>query len=176
MAETLQIEMVLRTFYANQGALRGYVFSATRDYHATEDILQETAIVVAKKASEIDAGRPLLPWFLGIARYQVLRWNRARGREGGHVSFELLEEFIPFYVEFENEQAAQRRSALKDCVEKLPPNQRRVVRLRYEEHMDCPGIAESIGHSIQAIYSLLKRMKQDLRKCVELKLAHQEVQ
>lgn len=85
MTEEVQIEAFMRRFYPIQGKLRGYVFSATRAYHAPEDILQEGAIVVVKKAAVYDASRPVLPGFMGIARNQTQRLYRARGREAGNV-------------------------------------------------------------------------------------------
>ncbi|VGO17554.1 ECF RNA polymerase sigma factor SigD [Pontiella desulfatans] len=176
MQDAVQIEALLRRFYANQGKLRGYVFSATRDYHATEDILQEVAIVVAKKASTYDTGRPALPWFMGIARNQIQRFYRSKGREAGHVSFELLEDFLPLFSSFDNEQISDRQVALKGCVEKLPAKQRRIMQLRYVEELDCSQISKTIGNSIQGIYALLKRMKTGLRKCVEFQLQQSEAQ
>lgn len=175
MSETVLIETLMRRFYANQGKLRGYVFSATRDYHATEDILQEVAIVVAKKASTYDSERPALPWFMGIARNQIQRHYRAKGKEAANVSFELLEDFMPLYSSYETEEITERQLALKNCMEKLPEKQKRIMQLRYVEELDCSQISKTIGRSIQGIYGLLKRMKLGLRKCVEFQLTQPEV-
>ncbi|MDF7826635.1 sigma-70 family RNA polymerase sigma factor [Pontiellaceae bacterium B12227] len=176
MSEAVQLESLLRRFYANQGKLRGYVFSATRDYHATEDILQEIAIVVAKKASVYDAARPALPWFMGIARNQIQRHYRAKGKEASNVSYELLEDFVPLFASYEKEEITERQVALKKCVEKLPQKQRHIMQMRYVEELDCSQISKTIGRSIQGIYGLLKRMKNGLRKCVEFQLQQPEVQ
>lgn len=175
MTETVLIETLLRRFYANQGRLRGYIFSATRDYHATEDILQEIAIVVAKKAATYDSERPALPWFMGIARNQIQRFYRTKGREAANVSFELLEDFMPLYASYENEEISERQLALKNCVEKLPEKQKRIMQMRYIEELDCSQISKTIGRSIQGIYGLLKRMKLGLRKCVEFQLSQSEI-
>lgn len=175
MSESVQLEILLRRYYANQGKLRGYVFSATRDYHATEDILQEVAIVVAKKASVYDASRPALPWFMGIARNQIQRFYRSRGRESGNVSFDLIEECLPFFEAYESEQISDRQVALKNCVDRLPEKQRRIMQMRYVEELDCSQISKTIGRSVQGIYGLLKRMKTGLRKCVEFQLQQSEV-
>ena len=162
--------MLLRSFYANQGKLRGFIFAATRDYHATEDILQEVAIVIARKASSFEAGREPLPWFMGIARHQIQQWYRDQGREAAHVSYEVLDDFMPLFASFEPEPISDRRIALRQCVEKLPDRQRRIVQLRYMDELDCAQIAGVIGRSVHGIYSLLKRLKRELRKCVELRL------
>lgn len=175
MSETVLLEALLRRFYANQGKIRGYVFSATRDYHATEDILQEVAIVVAKKASTYDAERPALPWFMGIARNQIQRHYRAKGKAANNVSYELLEDFVPLFSSYESEEISERQVALKKCVDKLPEKQKRIMQMRYVEELDCSQISNAIGRSIQGIYGLLKRMKVGLKKCVEFQLQQPEV-
>lgn len=175
MNESVQIENLMRQFYGNQGKLRGYVFSATRDYHATEDILQEIAIVVAKKASTYDPERPALPWFMGIARNQIQRFYRTKGKESINVSFDVIEECLPMFASYENEKISDRQVALKKCVDKLPEKQRRIMQMRYVEELDCSQISKMIGRSVQGIYGLLKRMKTGLRKCVEFQLQQPEV-
>ena len=175
MSESVQIETLMRRFYASQGKLRGYVFSATRDYHATEDILQEIAIVVAKKASVYDKERPALPWFMGIARNQIHRFYRTRGKESVNVSFELLEDCMPCFSSYENENISERQAALRKCVDRLPEKQRRIMQMRYVEELDCSQISKTIDRSVQGIYGLLKRMKAGLRKCVEFQLRQPEV-
>lgn len=175
MSESVQIETLMRRFYSSQGQLRGYVFSATRDYHATEDILQEIAIVVAKKASVYDAERPALPWFMGIARNQIQRFYRTRGKESVNVSFDLLEDCMPFFAAYENEKISDRQVALKKCVDRMPDKQRRIMQMRYVEELDCSQISKTIGRSVQGIYGLLKRMKTGLRKCVEYQLQQPEM-
>ncbi|MEO0796699.1 MAG: sigma-70 family RNA polymerase sigma factor [Verrucomicrobiota bacterium] len=163
-------EVLLRRFYAQQSKLRGYVFSATRDYHATEDILQSTAIVVAQKATEFDFTKPETPWFIGIARNYISKWYRTQGRANRYVSLDILEEYMPDYESFESEPISERRYALKICIDRLPNKQKEVVRLRYQDGMDCQNIAEQLDRPIQGIYSLLKRIKIELRKCVEFRL------
>ncbi len=175
MSETIQLEALLRVFYANQGKLRGYIFSATRDYHATEDILQEIAIVVAKKAATFDCEREEMPWFMGIARNQIQRWYRMKGREQSNISFEVIEECIPMFESFGSEEVSNRRLALKRCVDRLPGKQKAIMNLRYIDEMDCSQIAENVGRSVQGIYAVLKRLKVELRKCVEFQLDQQEI-
>lgn len=174
MSEAVLIETLLRRFYANQGKLRGYVFSATRDYHATEDILQEIAIVVAKKASVYDTTRPALPWFMGIARNQIQRHYRAKGKDALNISYELLEDFVPMFASYDNEEISERQLALKRCVDKLPQRQRHIMQMRYVDELDCSQISKTIGRSVQGIYGLLKRIKNGLRKCVEIQLQQPE--
>ncbi len=170
-----KIERLLRQFYASQPQLRAFVFASTRNYHATEEILQDVAIVVAQKAAGFDEERPLHPWLLGIARNKILKWREAQGREAATLRFDTIAECLPHARLFEPQGISRRQQALNLCLGKLPARQRRIVELRYGQGMDCSRIAGDLHHSVQSIYALLKRLKNALRHCVEEQLEHQEV-
>ncbi|WP_169305306.1 sigma-70 family RNA polymerase sigma factor [Coraliomargarita akajimensis] len=175
MPEEDPTEWLLRQFYAQQGKLRGYVYSATRDYHATEEILQSTAIVVAQKAASFDRTRAESPWFIGIAKKHIQKWYSQQGRKPQAVSLDSLEHCLPDYEVFETDHIADRRLALKSCIACLPEKQKAIVGLRYEDNCDCSEIADRLDRTVQSVYALLKRLKQELRKCVELRLKKGEL-
>lgn len=175
MTERDKIEWLLKAFYQNQGNLRGYVYSCTRNYHGAEEVMQAIAIKIAQSAIDFDMEREPMPWFLGIARNQVKQWYQKRQRDARFVSFEVLEDYLPNFGIFENEQVSPRRTALKNCMDKLPKKQKQVVELRYLESQNCGDIAGVMGRSVQSVYSLLKRLKTELRKCVEFQLQRSEV-
>ena len=171
LANEDKTEKLLRQFYAQQNKLRGYVFSATRNYHATEEILQSTAIVVAQKSGKFDFNKEPVPWFIGIAKNYILKYYRSQGQASSrNVSLELLEECLPDYTSFDTNSVSARREALTICIKKLPTRQKQVIQLRYLEDMGCQGIAEELNRPVQGIYSLLKRLKLELRKCVETRI------
>ena len=175
LSEADKTELLLRKFYEQQGRLRGYVYSATRDYHATEEILQSTAIVVAQKAGAFDFEREEAPWFLGIAKNYIQKHYRAQGKASRNVSLDVLEECLSEFEPFETDQIASRREALDTCLSSLPKKQKDLVQLRYLQGMGCQKIAEKLGRPVQGIYSLLKRLKLELRNCVEYRMKKEEV-
>ena len=164
----------MRCYFAEQGRLRGYVFSATRDYHATEDILQEIAIVVATKAPSYQPDGSPLPWFLGIAKNHVRRWYREVGRQSRNISIDLLDECLPAFAGFDAHSISDRQAALRQCLGQLPAGQRQIVDLRYEGGLACEQIAGRVDRSIQSVYALLKRVKAVLRDCVESRIIQEE--
>lgn len=170
MTDAEHIEELLHKYYAEQDKLRGYVFAAVREYHATEEILQAVAIVVAQKAATFDLARPTTPWFMGIARNKILQWFRTKGRDANTISFDVLDDCIPHMHPFALPEISYRQHALNHCLNRLPAKQKKIIELRYIDQCDCPDIATQLGRSIQSIYSLLKRLKAELRKCVELRL------
>ena len=85
---------MLAEFCRHQGMLKGYIFSAIRDYYAAEDILQEIAILVTKKASDFDFDRPVAPWLTGIAKMYIRRWFQQSARRPNHISFDMLDQCL----------------------------------------------------------------------------------
>lgn len=174
MDESKQIKILLRQFYAEQDRIRGYVFASTRNYHATEEILQSIAIVVAQKATTYDTAQPSFPWFMGIARNKIFQWYSANKRKSGTISFDVLDDCIGHMEPFESEMLSTRQHALAHCMQRLPERQRQVVELRYLNNCDCSQVAAQIGRSVQSVYSLLKRLKRELRKCIDIQLRGRE--
>jgi len=172
MAETNIVEDLLREYYANQRQVYGYIYSGVRDYHATQDIFQEVAIAITRKADRYDPARPALPWFFGIAHFEILNWLRARGKQPAHVSFDVLDECFgemdPSFAV--TADLSLREQALKTCIEGLPEKQRSIIDLRYSKKQSCDRIATSVNQSIQSIYAVIKRLKVALRDCVSTRL------
>jgi RNA polymerase sigma-70 factor (ECF subfamily) len=63
----------------------------------------------------------------------------------------------------ENHRADQ----LRHCLEKLRHTQREVLDLRYEHELSSDEIARRTGRSVLAIRTLLMRVRQQLRDCIE---------
>lgn len=175
MTDSEKIENLLTVFYENHGNLRGYVFASTRSYHGSEEVLQSVAIKIAQAGAAFDADRPALPWIMGITKNQIKQWYQKNRRDARHISFEVIDEYLPKLAVFSAEQMTPRREALDSCMQNLPANQRWIVELKYVDNFNCTQIAGTLGKSVQSIYSLLKRLKAELRKCIEFKLQRPEV-
>ncbi len=166
MTEVEKTEQMLAEFCTHQNMLKGYIFSAIRDYHAAEDMLQEIAILITKKAATFDFDRPVAPWLTGVAKIHIRRWFQQSGRRPLHISFEMLDQCLTDHEGFEAAAMLQRESLLVACVESLPSKQRRIMRLRYAEGLNCERISQMTSRSVQSIYSTIKRLKKSLRECV----------
>lgn len=176
MTEQEKIETLLKEYYAQQDQFRGYVFSATRNYHATEEILQAIAIVVAQKASVFEMDKELTPWLMGIARNKIKKWYFDNGKQAKNIQFEVLEHCLEHHAKpFDHEEVSERQDALMQCLNHLPEKQKKILELRYVERKECAFVAEELGRSIQSIYSILKRVKIELKKCIERRTARLEV-
>ena len=59
---------------------------------------------------------------------------------------------------------------LASCLEKLRHHQRTILDLRYEAQLSCDEIAQRTGRSTLAVRTVLMRVRQQLRKCIEFQL------
>ena len=59
-----------------------------------------------------------------------------------------------------------RRKALKKCLEKLNPQQRKWVKLRYGRHGAVKQEAERIGVRMHKLYYALEKIRGQLLECV----------
>ena len=66
-----------------------------------------------------------------------------------------------------------RREHLRDCLSRLPEEQRRLVRGYYFDEESIEALAGRFGRGAEAIYKSLQRIRQALHQCIERKLQHE---
>ncbi len=164
-----QQERFTRLWTEVQPSVSGYIHAVVRDAAVAKDIVQETALALLRKFAEWDTAREFLPWALGTAKYAILTHRRDAAR--CRVTFDdevlhaITETWSIVAPEISDEQAA-----LHSCLEKLAPHARDVVRLRYEESLDSPQIAQKLGSTAGAVRIALQRIREQLRACVQHQL------
>ena len=57
--------------------------------------------------------------------------------------------------------------ALRECMESLPAEARRLLRLRYFDGYNCEEVARSMGIGLNAIYKRISRLHESLRLCID---------
>lgn len=147
-----------------------YLYSALPDYHAVEDIFQEVCLVGVQKAADFQDGTNFAAWARTIARNKLREQLRKR-------SGVLLDDafFDSLDRAFEEARAAvdfdPRKEMLRQCLSELQAAARQIVSLRYDEGLDPAAIASRMGRSRAAVNSLLQRIREILRECVERRLS-----
>jgi len=68
---------------------------------------------------------------------------------------------------------APARKALRECVEKLSPYARQLIRLRYVDELSALDVAERLNRSPNTIYVALSRTYRHLAGCVQRRLARE---
>ncbi|EMI51980.1 sigma-70 family RNA polymerase sigma factor [Rhodopirellula sallentina] len=160
----------------HQSQLKGFVFSALGNRDDAQDVLQKTNLTLWKKASQYRDGSPFLPWAFGVARYEVLGFLRDRSRERERVVFHTdVVDMLCEIADTDMESWPDRQQALHRCLEKMDDDTRHVFGLRYAENFSLQQIANTTNKTIDAIKSLMMRSRKSLRKCIDQRLASNEM-
>jgi RNA polymerase sigma-70 factor (ECF subfamily) len=143
-----------------------FLYGLVPDPHAVEDIFQEICVVAVRKAAEFQDGTNFVAWARAIARHKVR--EHFRNRNGVLLADEFLDGLERAFDEASaGLEVDLRKEALRRCLDKLQKGSRQILSLRYEEGLDPTTIAARIGKSRVAVNSLLQRIRETLKECVE---------
>jgi len=165
-----QVALVQQLFVQNLIPLRGMLAALVRDRDRVDDLVQETFLTVTAKADSFTEGTSFRGWCFTIARYKVLESFRLRP-SGEALAPEVLEALTA--VEPPAPPNEARMAHLTQCMEKLAPQARRAIELRYQQAHGPSEIARLMGWTTGAVKVALTRARIVLRECVERQLAHE---
>lgn len=149
----------------NQNRMYAYIYSLLGDHHRARDVLQETNLVLWRKAAEFRPGAKFLPWAFAIARFQVMAHTRDRGRDRMVLDNEWID-LIATELEELSGQFEDMRDALRCCLAKLPDASRTLIDHRYFEGLSIRELAERQEKTPSATKVALLRIRRLLKTCV----------
>jgi len=154
----------------HQPEIHRYVLSLLPDRMLADDVVQETNLVLWRKAAEYDPAQPFLPWALTIAWYQVKAARRDSGRDR-HVFDDSLVEVLA--VEHREHEASgdNLEAVLEKCLGELSENNRRLILARYAPGASVQALAAERKQTPTALSLALMRIRKALEACIEHKLA-----
>lgn len=152
----------------HRDSLYAYVFACVRSFPDADDILQTVSVAVIEASDAPIEEARFLAWAREIARRRVLEHFR-RSKRLLPLDPEIVGKLADAAERIERRQAGvTRREALLECLERLPPESQQLLQARYDgSTADMVALARRFGRSEQGMYSLLYRIRQALRDCVE---------
>jgi len=149
-------ELYTRNFHV----VYGYIARRTANREEAEDLTSEVFHQALANLHRFEwRGAPFAAWLVRIAANAMAdRW-RVQAREAPGPPDEELSD--PSMADLEQ------RAALFEMVDGLPPDQRRVIVLRFAEQKSIREIAEEMGRSEGAIKQLQFRALEKLRAAME---------
>lgn len=149
-----------------QPRIRGYLASILGGWADVDDLLQETNLVLIRKREDFQPGSSFVAWAFRVAYFKATTWRRDRSREGRVVLREHEFQEIAAAAEEYFTQAVPMVQALKQCVAKLPPNDRNLIRMKYVERQSLTDLATGLGCRANTLHKSISRIRLALRKCV----------
>jgi RNA polymerase sigma-70 factor (ECF subfamily) len=155
---------------SNQSRLFAYTLSMLGDRQQAQDVMQETNMILWRKADQFRLGTNFGAWMLKVAYLQVVAHRRKLNRQAMFVvDDDFLAQLAAETVET-SEVMERQQEALHICLEKLPDRQRDIVRRRYSEGASIKAVAEQFGLAASAIKQALFRARTSLIECVRFRL------
>lgn len=168
-AERLAVEAAQRDparfdelYEANFERVYAYVARRVRDRDAACDLTAEVFHRALEHLGRFEwRGVPFVAWLLRIAAHAIADRATRAGREGRAAEEHGVPS--PEAVPAVDLADAEERAYLFRCVDALPPDQSRVIMLRFAEERSIREIADALGRSEGAVKQLQFRGLQALR-------------
>jgi RNA polymerase sigma-70 factor (ECF subfamily) len=157
---------------SHRAMVLAYIVSIVRDPDLAEDVFQNVAIVVLDKAGAVACDEEFPAWVRRVARLESLTALRKRKRAPELLDQSVLELLEDQWSATESAPAPARK-ALRECVEKLSPYARQLIRMRYVEELSGQDVADRLNRSPNTIYVALSRTYRQLAGCVQRRLARE---
>jgi RNA polymerase sigma-70 factor, ECF subfamily len=157
-------------FTRSQRRLYLFILSQVGNPQDAEDILQETNVIIWRKADQYQPGTKFLAWSAQIASFEIMKFRSKRRRDRLCFSDEFVQEIAAEALQRADE-LEQRRNALQQCLQKLKPRDRELIQLRYAPGESGKHLASEIGRPPNSVYQSLGRIRRTLWECVQRRLA-----
>ena len=154
----------------HQAVLHAYILGLLPNQAKADDVLQETNLVLWRKAAEYDPTKPFMPWACRIAWFQVKAARRDAARDR-HIFDPELVDLLAAEDDSDLESTTALDHALRDCLAQLPAEKREMILHRYEADSSVNAMASSRNLSPGALSAQLHRIRQMLESCIEGKLS-----
>lgn len=167
-----RVDAFVRLLGQNQRRIFLYVMALVPSWNDAEEIVQETNLVLWREFAQFQLGTNFAAWACKVAFHQVLAWRKRKQRDRLKFSDSFLEA-VAEETSAIGDLLEERSQLLSGCVDKLPPAQRDLLRLRYSEGLSIEAIAAQVDRSMEAVYRALSRIRQSVHQCVTQTLARE---
>ncbi len=131
----------------------------------SDDLTQETFLEIWRKPFEQISTQATAAYLRSVAKNRFLMFIRARGRRPAVLDLDAAEqEFAAFAAEDGGDAQVD---ALTDCMGKLDGRARQAVDLFYRDGHAREEAAKLMGMKDEGMKTLLRRIKEILRECME---------
>jgi len=156
----------------SQPLIAVFVSSIVTQVHDVDDILQNVALVTARKFDQYDKNRSFVAWAIGIARNEIFKYYE--GKRTTILNTDAIEQ-IAGVCESEplrglDVMTEDRLRALRACMEHIKARWRTVLEMHYLRELSPARIAQQLDISQANVFVILHRVRVALRQCVEQRL------
>ena len=167
--EVLKSERFFKLYNSVSTRVLSYLVVMVHNVDDAEELLQETATVLWSKFDEYEQGTNFGAWAISIARLKTLEFFRER-KKSRMVFDDTFYENVSDQAKKSSEDLSARTEALKNCLDKLGANQKKLLSLRFRKGLAIKKISQLTGRPLGSLYHSFSRVIIGLRNCVERRL------
>ncbi len=155
---------------AFQAGLKEYIAGLLGGAEGVEDLVQETNLFLWERRRDFVRGSNFRAWAMRVAWFKVMAERRDRSREGRVVFSESMLERLAERAEERLDQADLRLDALRHCIDRCRPQDRRILEWKYSRRASLTELAKANDCAPNAMHKMISRLRLALRHCVEKQL------
>jgi RNA polymerase sigma-70 factor (ECF subfamily) len=146
--------------------LYGIAVRITRQPQLASDAVHDAFLEVWRHADRFDERRGDADvWLASLVRYRAVDITRRRGRE-------VSDKDVPEQIDDEPDalarmEASSDSAALRECLEALPPDRRRLLALAFMDGLSHSELARRMNLPMGTVKARVRRSLQALRVCLE---------
>jgi len=161
-------EAAFEALYATSaGRVMAYLVRSGFGNDEAQDLTQETFIRVFKSLHTFERKRGSFRVWLSMIARNVARRHWARRKQPEHFDPDLAEQiFAAPRDASQSPEALEETQAVRECVEQLPPELGRVIRMRYVEGRSTRGIAAAMDMPEATVRLRLKQARERVAACL----------
>jgi RNA polymerase sigma-70 factor (ECF subfamily) len=156
----------------HEGFVKGLALKLAPVPGIAGDIAQQVFLEFLAKREKWDLSTDLKPLLATMTRHVAQRHWRERCRSMAPEMIEVIEQIRSLT---EREEVSwysdEEKSALRQCLEKLPEKSRNILKMHYDLGISSVDMAAQMQVRADAVRRALFRLRFQLRKCVEGSLA-----
>jgi len=146
--------------------IHSFILTLVPNTTDAEDVLQSSIGYMLEHFHEFEQGTNFLSWAFTISKYHVLTHRKKKTRSKIQFGKQAIE-----MIEAENQRLSKevdaRYDALKQCMRKLPVDDLKLIKKRFEKSSSVKEFASEIGMSINVAYKRISHIKNLLLDCIQ---------
>lgn len=155
----------------HQSAIYAYILTIMPDRFAAQDVLQETVLLMWKKLDEFEKGTNFAAWAYRVAYWQTKAYLKKMKRASLTAFDPEIMDLLSVSAEQSLDGFDERHNALRVCIERLPIGDAAILQAHYQRNEPAAVIAGRLGRTRDAIKQVMMRIRKQLRRCIERRLA-----
>lgn len=161
----------VRELTNHQTAMLAYIRSMLSGSSGARDVLQEVNITLWRKRECFEPGTNFKAWAFQITRYHLMNHRRRLARQGWLIFDDDLMEEMSQEMESGPQEIEDRHIALRQCLQKLRPQDRDLLHHRYASGSSLEEFARATKRSTGTLKAILFKLRAALRDCIERQTA-----